>query len=116
MEEFSQLLNQYVRRTGISDAELARSVGVSRQTIFRWREGVTGRPRHRLLYVGDHLGDDVRGAQAAGLDAVLIDRRDQRLEAPCPRIASLLDLVPYIQAPSQPAPAIVFDMDGRRSI
>ncbi len=47
MEDFSQLLNQYVRRSGISDAELARTVGVSRQTIFRWREGVTGRPRHR---------------------------------------------------------------------
>lgn len=47
MEDFSQLLNQYIRRVGVSDAELARAVGVSRQTIFRWREGVTGRPRHR---------------------------------------------------------------------
>jgi len=47
MENFNQLLNQYIQRLGISDAELARAVGVSRQTIFRWREGTTARPRHR---------------------------------------------------------------------
>jgi tetratricopeptide (TPR) repeat protein/DNA-binding XRE family transcriptional regulator len=47
MENFSQLLNQYVQRAGISDVELARTIGVSRQTIFRWREGTTARPRHR---------------------------------------------------------------------
>ena len=47
MESFNELLNQYVQRSGISDAELARTVGVSRQTIFRWREGLTSRPRHR---------------------------------------------------------------------
>ncbi len=47
MENFSELLNRHIRRTGISDTELARSIGVSRQTIFRWREGLTSRPRHR---------------------------------------------------------------------
>jgi tetratricopeptide (TPR) repeat protein len=36
-----------MRRTGISDAELARAIGVRRQTIFRWKEGLTSRPRHR---------------------------------------------------------------------
>ena len=34
-------------RTGISDSELARHLGVSRQTIFRWKEGLTARPRVR---------------------------------------------------------------------
>jgi tetratricopeptide (TPR) repeat protein len=47
MENFSDLLNQYVQRAGISDAELSRAIGVSRQTIFRWREGATARPRYR---------------------------------------------------------------------
>jgi len=47
MESFNQLLNNYIRRAGISDTELARALGVSRQTIFRWREGLTGRPRQR---------------------------------------------------------------------
>lgn len=70
------------------------------------------RPRHRLLYVGDHIGDDIEGAQASGLDAVLIDRGDRQPEAPCPRIGSLLELVPYVQIPTQPYPAVIFDMDG----
>jgi beta-phosphoglucomutase len=70
------------------------------------------RPRHRLLYVGDHIGDDVEGARMSGLDAVLIDRGDRQPEAPCPRINSLLELVSYVRVPTQPYPAMIFDMDG----
>lgn len=57
METFSQLLNQYIQRIGISDAELSRTLGVSRQTIFRWREGLTTRPRRRddLLTLAEKL-------------------------------------------------------------
>jgi len=47
MSTFGELLTQYIERAGISDAELARSTGVQRQTIFRWKEGSTARPRHR---------------------------------------------------------------------
>ena len=47
MRSFSELLTEYTRRAGISDSELARSIGVRRQTIFRWKEGVVSRPRHR---------------------------------------------------------------------
>jgi transcriptional regulator with XRE-family HTH domain len=47
MKSFDQLLNHHIRQLGISDTELARAVGVSRQTIFRWREGLTSRPRRR---------------------------------------------------------------------
>jgi tetratricopeptide (TPR) repeat protein/transcriptional regulator with XRE-family HTH domain len=47
MKSFSQLLSEYINRIGVSDAELARRLGVSRQTVFRWREGTTRRPRHR---------------------------------------------------------------------
>ncbi len=47
MEPFGQLLTKYMRRIGITDAELARAIGVRRQTIFRWKEGLTARPRHR---------------------------------------------------------------------
>ncbi len=34
-------------RTGIGDAELARRIPVSRQTLVRWKEGTTTRPRYR---------------------------------------------------------------------
>jgi tetratricopeptide (TPR) repeat protein len=47
MKTFSELLSEYVQRIGISDTELARRLGVSRQTIFRWREGHIQRPRYR---------------------------------------------------------------------
>jgi tetratricopeptide (TPR) repeat protein/transcriptional regulator with XRE-family HTH domain len=47
MESFSELLSVFIKRIGVTDAELARRLGVSRQTIFRWREGLTQRPRHR---------------------------------------------------------------------
>lgn len=44
---FGQLLATYMSRSGISDSELARSIGVRRQTIFRWKEGLVERPRSR---------------------------------------------------------------------
>jgi beta-phosphoglucomutase len=69
-------------------------------------------PRQRLLYVGDHIGDDIDGASGAGLDAVLIDRRNHHPEALCPRIGSLLELKEYIQPPTRPARATILDMDG----
>ena len=47
MRSFSELLTLYTQRSGISDAELARAVGVRRQTIFRWKEGTVARPRSR---------------------------------------------------------------------
>lgn len=45
MRTFAELLSEYMARTGVSDAELARAIGVRRQTIFRWKEGLVVRPR-----------------------------------------------------------------------
>jgi beta-phosphoglucomutase len=78
--------------------------------IFDLAVSKANAPRQRLLYVGDHVGDDIEGAIGAGLDAVLIDRLDRHAEEFCARIASLLDLVDYVQPPTPPA--IIFDMDG----
>ena len=58
LDSFSTLLSTFAERAGISDAELARRLGVSRQTIFRWREGETQRPRHREDVV--RLADKLR--------------------------------------------------------
>ncbi len=80
--------------------------------IFDLAVEQAGQPRSRLLYVGDHLGDDIEGARGAGLDAVLIDRGDHQAEALCSRIHSLLELVDYVRPPARPARAIAFDMDG----
>ncbi len=47
MRSFSGLLREYTARTGVSDAELARALGVRRQTIFQWKEGLVEKPRSR---------------------------------------------------------------------
>ena len=47
MPTFSELLTVHIDRVGISDADLARRIGISRLTLIRWKEGVTARPRYR---------------------------------------------------------------------
>lgn len=57
MRTFAELLTDYMERVGISDSELARALGVRRQTIFRWKEGLVEKPRYRedVLRVADKL-------------------------------------------------------------
>jgi len=57
MSTFADLLTKHIERAGISDAELARGIGVRRQTVFRWKEGLVARPRHRadVLRCADRL-------------------------------------------------------------
>lgn len=55
MKTFAELLTEYMDRTGIGDAELARRIPVSRHTLIRWKEGTTNRPRYR--------GDVIRCAE-----------------------------------------------------
>ena len=47
MPDFGEILTSHVERSGISDSDLARRVGVSRATLIRWKEGLTARPRYR---------------------------------------------------------------------
>jgi putative hydrolase of the HAD superfamily len=61
--------------------------------IFELAVEQAGYPKEEILYVGDDLDDDIRGARNAGLDVILIDRYDRRPEADCPRIKRLSELV-----------------------
>ncbi|MBS1252654.1 MAG: hypothetical protein MAG451_01695 [Anaerolineales bacterium] len=70
MRPFAELLTEYMERINISDAGLAHSIGVRRQTIFRWRQGIVEKPRHR-----DNV---LQCAQALGLTH---GERDGLLEA-----------------------------------
>ncbi|MCE7985067.1 MAG: XRE family transcriptional regulator [Caldilinea sp. CFX5] len=93
---FGQLLAEYMSRSGISDSELARSVGVRRQTIFRWKEGLVERPRAR---------EDV--LQCAKKLRLSDDERDRLLLAAGfpPEHLSATVLQPPSPAPALPAPA-----------
>ena len=78
MQTFSELLTLYMDRTGIRDAELARRIPVSRQTLVRWKEGVTSRPRYRedvnrcaeLLRLTDEERDELLLAAGFSPEAV----------------------------------------------
>jgi HAD superfamily hydrolase (TIGR01549 family) len=118
VSNFTPDLEDLLRRMGLRDyfdfVIVSSVVGAAKPDpgIFELAVSKACRPSHRLLYVGDHIGDDIEGAWGAGLDAVLIDRGDRQPEALCPRIGSLLDLVDYVREPTNPASAIIFDMDG----
>jgi tetratricopeptide (TPR) repeat protein/transcriptional regulator with XRE-family HTH domain len=90
MRSFAELLSEYMARTGISDAELARGIGVRRQTIFRWKEGLVSRPRHRE--------DVLRCAQRLRLTP---EERDALLVAAGFPPANA-ETVPPVTAPHQP--------------
>jgi len=118
LSNYTADLEDMLRRVGLHDyfefVIVSSVVGLAKPDprIFDLAVAKLQRPRHRLLYVGDYMGDDIEGARGAGLDAVLIDRNNRFPEAPCPRIRNLQDLVPYVRGPQRPAPAIIFDMDG----
>jgi putative hydrolase of the HAD superfamily len=60
--------------------------------IFELAIDRAGVPKEEILYVGDHLEDDIQGARAVGLPAILIDRHDRWPDAGCVRIRSLSEL------------------------
>jgi putative hydrolase of the HAD superfamily len=65
--------------------------------IFELAIEKTAKPRGEILYVGDSLDDDIRGAQAVGLSAILIDRQERWLDADCARIKGLLELLDVVR-------------------
>jgi putative hydrolase of the HAD superfamily len=70
--------------------------------IFRHALHEAGVRPEEALHVGDHLDADVQGAQAAGIAAVLIDRRERYRQSDLPQgvplIRSLAELLPLVDA------------------
>ena len=76
--------------------------------IFEWALREARVDASATIHVGDHLDADVEGARQAGIQPVLIDRRnrfspaDEQLEVPL--IRSLDQLLPLVDARLEPAP------------
>jgi putative hydrolase of the HAD superfamily len=70
--------------------------------IFELAIERAGSPRETILYVGDSLDDDIDGAAAVGLPAILIDRQNRHPEAACARIKSLSELEEILCAAGTP--------------
>ena len=70
--------------------------------IFDWALARAGVEPGEAIHVGDHLDADVEGARRAGIQPVLIDRRDRfapgDLPNGTPLIRSLAELIPIVDA------------------
>jgi putative hydrolase of the HAD superfamily len=64
------------------------------RAIFEHALGLAGVEPGSALHAGDSPREDVEGALAAGLRAVLVARRERPAEAPVPVIGSLAELPP----------------------
>lgn len=64
--------------------------------IFRLALERSGVQAHRAMYVGDHPRIDVRGAQAVGMSAVLVDRRGRYPEFAGDKVSTLAQLLPLV--------------------
>lgn len=120
MKSFSEQLSEYVQRVGVSDAELARRLGVSRQTVFRWREGLTHGPRRRgdVLQIASRLrlslaerdalllaaGFAPQGAPEAQPGTPPAEQLAPLASQPGPPLAEQLGAVPPPPSALQPAP------------
>ncbi len=70
--------------------------------IFEWALAQASVPASSVIHAGDHLEADVRGAEAVGIQGVLIDRRGRYAPGDVPPevpvISSLDELLPIINA------------------
>jgi putative hydrolase of the HAD superfamily len=70
--------------------------------IFRWALEQARVEPAEAIHVGDHLDADVAGARGAGIQPVLIDRRDRfapgDVPTGTPLIRSLTELIPIVDA------------------
>jgi REG-2-like HAD superfamily hydrolase len=73
-------------------------VGVSKPSskIFRMAAEKARTSPNRMLFIGDKLATDVKGAVAAGMNAILIDRADTYPDADCIRIRDLNSLRTFL--------------------
>jgi putative hydrolase of the HAD superfamily len=83
-----QGLSRFFRTVSVSAIEETGKPGAE---IFRRTCERMAVEAGEALHVGDSLRDDFYGARAAGLQAVLLDRRDDHRDVP-ERIASLAEL------------------------
>lgn len=85
-------LSSFFKTVSVSAIE---ETGKPEAEIFRRTCQRMGVEPAAALHVGDSLRDDYRGARAAGLQALLLDRRDEHPDVP-DRIASLSELPPRL--------------------
>ena len=70
--------------------------GAAAETIFAAALALGGAAPEDAVMVGDNLADDIEGAIASGLRAVLVDRGDRHPEYAGERVGGLAELPPLL--------------------
>jgi putative hydrolase of the HAD superfamily len=83
-------------RFGAISASALVGAGKPDPAIFRDALARLGVAPEDALHCGDLPDRDCLGARRAGVEAVLLDREGRHAGAPCARVASLEELVPYV--------------------
>lgn len=105
LSNFPTHLEQVLQQHGIDSyfdfLVVSSLVGLEKPdpAIFELAIEKAGVPKEEILYVGDQMDDDIRGAQAVGLKAILIDRHDRWSHCSCPHIRRLSELVEMVSNP-----------------
>jgi len=95
-------LKKYLSKAGLIDyfdiLIASGSVGYEKPSpeIFRIASEKCKTPLHFMLHVGDKYEEDYLGAKAAGINAVLIDRKGIYKNKECKKISKLTEILSFI--------------------
>lgn len=81
---------------GVISANDARACKPNKE-LFEKALEVTGFDKSEVLYVGDSIESDIACAKAAGVEAVLLDRKSNHRDAHCRRVRSLIEVITLLQ-------------------
>lgn len=99
LSNFSTNLENILRRLDVHRYfdffVISAAVGVEKPDprIFDLTVRTANRPRAEIVYIGDSMFHDVEGARRAGIDAVLVDRRNRFPDFDGARVQTLNELV-----------------------
>ena len=103
LSNFSVNLENVLRQVGVHryfDFFVVSAVaGIEKPNpeIFKLAIQAANKPRTELVYIGDSIFHDVDGARTVGMDAILIDRKNQHADFRGTRLSTLTELVNHLE-------------------
>jgi REG-2-like HAD superfamily hydrolase len=103
LSNFSVNLENVLRQVGVhhyfSFFVVSAAVGIEKPDpkIFELAAQATHKPHAELVYIGDSIFHDIQGARNVGMDAILIDRKNQHPDFSGTRLSSLTELVKHLE-------------------
>jgi REG-2-like HAD superfamily hydrolase len=102
LSNFSINLENVLHQVGVhqyfSFFVVSAAVGIEKPNpkIFELAIQAAHKPHSELVYIGDSIFHDVQGARNVGVDAILIDRKNQHTDFPGTRLATLTEIINHL--------------------